>query len=257
MKLSIIIACKNNVKTIEKALLSILEQTYSDIELIVIDAVSTDGTLKLVQYYAKQFNGRFKWLSEPDQGISDAFNKGLKLATGDYIYFLGADDYLWQKDVIEKMLSQASVPADCFICGQIARIKADSEQIVYISSCKPFKKSSLLWRMPLPHQALLTPRAFFKQYGYFDLNNIYSMDYEHLLRAYQNFPEVKMKEVVVAAWREGGIGANKLLKVFAEYHQIKLKNKVAPIWILALINQWILMKYYIKRSLIRFKMIKP
>ena len=92
MKISIITAAWNSAATIEDTLRSILAQTYQDWECIVIDGASSDGTRNILRSYETRFNGRLHWISEPDQGIYDAMNKGIRLATGDYLCFLNAGD---------------------------------------------------------------------------------------------------------------------------------------------------------------------
>ena len=91
MKISVVTVCYNAADTIEKTMLSVLNQTYHDIEYIIIDGGSTDGTVEIIRKYADRIA---YWVSEPDKGIYDAMNKGIKVATGEYIYFLGADDLL-------------------------------------------------------------------------------------------------------------------------------------------------------------------
>ena len=103
--------------------------------------------------------------------------------------------------------------------------------------------------MSLPHQGLFTHRKLFIDYGLFDIENTFCMDYEHLLRAYKQFPAVVIKDVVVARWRADGIGNKRELEVLAEYDVIKRKNKVAKKNILSLINQWILLKFRLRKIL--------
>ena len=95
MKVSIVTATYNAAHTLRDTIESVLAQDYGDIEYIVVDGASTDGTLALLHSYESRFDGRMRWVSEPDKGIYDAMNKGVKMATGDWIYFLGCDDYLY------------------------------------------------------------------------------------------------------------------------------------------------------------------
>lgn len=91
MKISVVTVCYNAADTIERTMLSVLNQTYHDIEYIIIDGGSTDGTVDIIRKYADKIA---YWVSEPDKGIYDAMNKGIKISNGEYIYFLGADDVL-------------------------------------------------------------------------------------------------------------------------------------------------------------------
>lgn len=254
IKVSIIIASLNAVKRIENAILSVLNQDYNNIEIVVIDGGSTDGTLDII----KKYQDRIKyWVSKKDKGISDAFNKGVNASSGDYINFQGADDYLLKNDVISLMMKDINKDKDMLVCGRIERIKESEEKVIsWVSKEKFTGRKSLLFRMSLPHQALFTNKKFFEEYGNFDLSVKFSMDYELLLRAYKNFPEVIMKNVFVSAWREGGIGGNRNLKIYKEYFEIKKKNKVAPVYILYLVYLWSVFKYYVRNFLVFLNLYK-
>ena len=248
--ISIIVAVFNGASFIEETILSVLNQDYCNIELIVIDGCSTDGTQEILKQYENEIDF---WLSEPDTGISNAFNKGVKLARGDYINFQGAGDYLINDDVVSKMLCGVNSDLDMLVCGRIERVAATSDKRVlgvfpqkYFST---FKKTSLLFRMSLPHQALLTNKKMFDKYGLFDESNLFCMDYEHLLRAYHEFPNVVLKDVNFSAWREGGVGTGRIREVLREYNYIKYKNRVAPSSILWLVNLFIILKFYLRNYL--------
>ena len=103
MKISIITVTYNSESTLSDTLSSVLKQTYPDIEYLIIDGASTDGTIALIDSYEPLFNGKLKWISEKDQGIYDAMNKGLRMATGDVIGILNSDDYFTRIDIIEKI----------------------------------------------------------------------------------------------------------------------------------------------------------
>ena len=144
---------------------------------------------------------------------------------------------------------------DMFISCRIKRVSNEKiERIKWVAPSvfrAEFDKRSLLFKMSLPHQGLLTSRKFFQEYGLFDIQIKYSMDYEHLLRAYRKFPKVIMKNIYFSAWREGGVGTGNIIKVLDEYHFIKLKNRIASIWMLELINFYIKLKFFI-RHIINF-----
>jgi len=98
LTISIITVSYNAIKTIEQTIRSVISQTYENIEYIIIDGGSTDGTVDIIKKYAEQITF---WVTESDDGIYDAMNKGIDVATGDYVYFLGSDDFLANEDVIE------------------------------------------------------------------------------------------------------------------------------------------------------------
>ena len=98
MKISVVTVCYNAADTIEKTILSVLNQTYHDIEYIIIDGGSTDGTVEIIRKYADKIA---YWVSEPDKGIYDAMNKGIEVATGEWINFMNAGDRFYKSDVIK------------------------------------------------------------------------------------------------------------------------------------------------------------
>lgn len=109
VKISVITVCYNAVDTLEKTIQSVLEQTYHNIEYIIIDGGSTDGTVEIIHRYVDYLA---YWVSEPDRGIYDAMNKGIERATGEWVNFMNAGDYFYNYDVISnvfKVLQKADV----------------------------------------------------------------------------------------------------------------------------------------------------
>ncbi len=241
---SIITAVYNGEKYLEETIKSIINQTYENIEYIIIDGGSTDDTIDIIKKYEDKIS---YWISEKDAGISDAFNKGVKVAKGEYINFQGDGDGFYEKDSISKIMKGIDSEKDMFISGKIQRISPNGEELYKSKYIEKFDKKSLLFRMSLPHQGLFTHINYFKKYGLFDVNNIFCMDYEHLLRAYHEFPNVVMKDIVVAKWRADGLGNSREVKIYKEYDKIKRDNKIASSIVLDLINIWILFKYYLKK----------
>lgn len=239
-KISIIIPTLNKCQELSETLESIRNQTYKNVEVVVIDGGSRDGTVNLLK---KSNAAVSSWLSEPDNGISDAFNKGVRLSTGDYLYFLGAGDYLWDNNVLTKMMQGIDPMKDILVCGRINRIPEKGNRVLYTSTLN-FKKWHLLYKMSLPHQGLFMGKKYFDKYGLFDMHLKYSMDYDLLLRSYKNFPEVVLKDVMVAAWREGGVGKDRTLEIFDEYKMIRIKNKIAPKMLIDFIDILSRLKYH-------------
>jgi len=246
-KISIIIAVKNAKDPLKRTLDSIRAQTIP-LEIIVIDSLSSDGTLNVITQNQDIISA---YRSEPDRGISDAFNKGLKLATGDYINYQGAGDLLFAPDCIERLFSNV-VDTDILICGKVMRVQEDGTPLwVAPKQIKAFKPSTLLFKMSLPHQGLFTHRSFFEKFGVFDLEMKFAMDYELLLRAYHQFPKTVVKDIIVSKWQAGGVGSNRILEVFDEYHRIKMQHHIAAPSLLKLIDQLNRLKYRIKTKWLR------
>jgi len=229
-KISIILPTYNDKKVdLKRVIDSVAGQTYKNWELVIVDGaecgVKSDKNIKVIK--------------APAKGISDAFNNGVEAAKGDYLYFIGASDYLWDKNVLEKMMD--GIKNELLVCGRINRVSEDG--IIRYTSSLNFNKWKLIYKMGLPHQGLFTHRKFFEKYGMFDVNCKYSMDYELLLRAYKSWPGVVMKDVVVAAWTEGGIGKNRTGEVLDEYHNNRIKNGIAPEIVLNFIDKIIELRY--------------
>ena len=117
MKISVITVCYNEAATIEKTLESIFNQTYQNIEFIVIDGGSTDGTLDIIEKYKDKIA---YFVSEPDEGIYNAMNKGIKASSGEVLYFLNANDTLYSDDVLETVVSVFEKGNYDFVYGNIA-----------------------------------------------------------------------------------------------------------------------------------------
>jgi len=243
IKISIIIAVYNGERFLKQTISSILNQTYKNLELIIVDGKSSDGTLEIIKGFDSK---KIKWISENDKGISDAFNKGLDLATGDYINFQGDGDGFKNNFVLEKLFSGIKLENKPLICGNIERVDINGNFIFQTDLKNKFNKKSLLFKMSLPHQGLFTPKEFFNTFGKFDGKNKYCMDYDILLRAYHNFPPVICDKITVSYWRADGLGEGRTIEILKEYNKIKIKNKVSNRVYLFLIHLFSISKFYVK-----------
>lgn len=106
MKISIITVCKNSALFIGDAIQSVLSQMHEDYEYIIVDGNSTDSTLEIIKNQEALFKGRLKWISEPDRGLYDAINKGIKLATGEIVGLLNSDDFFSADDILGRIASE-------------------------------------------------------------------------------------------------------------------------------------------------------
>jgi glycosyltransferase involved in cell wall biosynthesis len=181
MKISILTISYNSVKTIERAIKSVLIQKYIDWEHIVIDGGSTDGTIEILNKYT-----HLKWISEPDQGQSDAMNKAFTLATGDVIGYLNSDDY-YCEDVFEMVASIfQKEPTPDMAVGKLKILYQN--QTLYRFPTSKYTDISHFWlhRFPANPVSYFYKRTIQEEIGVFPVDNHYTMDYWFLLRAFKN-----------------------------------------------------------------------
>lgn len=170
MKLSIITINRNNDSGLRQTMQSVLSQTCTDFEYVIVDGASTDKSVEVIHSFAPQpdmnINGlQVRWLSEPDTGIYNAMNKGVHMSKGEYLLFLNSGDWLYRNDVVRNILS--IFDGTDIIQGNIVVVKDDVEIIQ-----RGYGRSELsmvdVYNNQFLHQATFTRRACFEQYGYFD-----------------------------------------------------------------------------------------
>lgn len=203
MKISIITVCYNSEKTIADTLKSIAAQDYQDIEHIIIDGASKDQT----QAIARSYPHVKHLLSEPDQGLYDAMNKGIARATGQYIAFLNADDYYAGPSILSQaaQLLQAS-QADT-LYGDLQYIQPEPpHQVVRHWKSRPYQKRLFRKGWMPPHPTFFARRELFERYGAFDLSFRSAADYELMLRFLYRYgaTAVYLPQVMVKM-RTGGL----------------------------------------------------
>ena len=204
MKVSIITVVLNNVQHIEKCINSVLNQTYGNIEYIIIDGGSTDGTIDLIKKYEKQIS---RWVSEPDRGIYDAMNKGIIKSSGDIIGVLNSDDMFADEKVIGQVV-------DCFLdtytdtCyGDLAYVdRNDINKIIrYWKSNSYYKNNFKKGWMP-PHPAFFVRSSVYERFGLFNLYFPLAADYELMLRfLYKNDVSTTYIPKCLVTMRTGGL----------------------------------------------------
>jgi len=184
LKVSIITVCYNSEKYIRTAIESVLYQTYEDIEYIIVDGNSTDGIINIIKTYLPLFNSRLRWISESDNGIYDAMNKGIHIATGVLVGILNSDDFLSSPDIIQKIVEQFKADASIqAIYGDIRFVKSDnlSKTVRYYSS-KKFTPKMFRWGFMPAHPSFYTYKHNYDKYGYYQTDYMIAADYELLIR---------------------------------------------------------------------------
>lgn len=228
-KISIIIATLNCERTLKKCLDSIVEQTYPNKEIIILDGISRDTTPQIAQEYAKEI-AYFE--SSPDTGIYHAWNKALAHVTGDWVLFMGADDYFFSDVILNKAvncitsLQGASVVYGCALLGdKDSEIKRGAEW-----SWTKFRRKMI----GIPHTATFHNSVLFKQYGNFDESFRLAGDYEFLLRVGAELNPVFVNETFVCMGKYG-ISKTQHILALNENRRAQLKHKVASNW---RVNAW-------------------
>lgn len=200
MKITIITVCYNASSCIEKTIQSIINQTYSNIEYIIIDGKSTDSTLNLIRKYEKYIS---HWISEPDNGVFDAMNKGISMASGEYIIFMNAGDYFAETSIIEDVVNYImhNNNADVYH-GDIYR---DIKSPKHIWKDIPFYlNKKKLKGMNICHQAIFTKLSTAKKY-YFDTSYKVSADYNMMMQIFKDKGSFKYIPLNIAIYNTTGI----------------------------------------------------
>lgn len=171
IKLSIITVNLNNSKSLENTILSVIEQTFSNYELIIIDGGSTDGSVEIIRKFEAHFNppegglkvkSKLKWVSEKDSGIYNAMNKGIEMARGEYCYFLNSGEVLYNKFVFEKVFK--SNPTQSFVVGNAIMVY---DYVVRVEK-EPELSFGYFYKGSICHQAAFIKRSLFDSYGFYD-----------------------------------------------------------------------------------------
>lgn len=197
--LSVITVVYNNVADIEQTMLSVLNQTYQGIEYIVIDGLSTDGTVPIIEKYKDRLA---KFVSEKDKGIYDAMNKGLALATGDYVLFMNSGDGIYSADTVANVFA-AATDADIYY-GETEMIDPQGNSLGQRRHKAPknFTWRSFKYGMSISHQAIYIKRSLV---GSYDPKYQLSADIDWILRAAKKAKTIVNVHQYVAKYRVGGM----------------------------------------------------
>lgn len=199
MKISIITATYNSAATIRDCIQSVNSQTYNNIEHIIIDGASKDNTLEIINSLP---NRVITIVSEPDKGIYDAMNKGIKAATGDVIGILNSDDFFASNDVIENIVKEFSNDSTLEgIYTNLYYVNQDNpDQIIRHWVSNSFKKRSFFKGWHPPHPTLYLRRDVYENYGNFNLDFSLSADFELMLRFFEKY-NIKTKYLPITTIR--------------------------------------------------------
>lgn len=197
--ITVITICYDAERFLDQTIRSVLAQSYPAIEYIIIDGASNDGTLDIIRKYDDSIA---EWISEPDQGIANAMNKGLARASGELVLFLHADDYLIDETVVARAAERMTEAFDIY---------AFNIQFDKSGRTELLRPRGLDWRVNfktgLWHQAVFCHRDLFHRIGDFDIGFRIAMDYEFFLRAYRSGARLQHIDLPLAVMRDTGISS--------------------------------------------------
>ncbi len=241
MKISIITVCYNAGAAIERTIQSVLRQNYPAIEYIVVDGASTDQTLDVIKKFGTKID---KVISEKDQGIYDAMNKGLAISTGDLVYFLNADDTLIDEDVLSGIARVfLGDPSKTLIYGRVKQSNV-SGPVELFNGQFAIRTLDDFLQKTICHQAVFAHRSLFSKIGNFDCQYKYAADYEWLVRAYKYNPNgFFYVDKEIANYVSGGRSYQQGSITTEEYAKVRLKH------LFSLKHAWYFSRYVILRGL--------
>ena len=228
-KITVITVCLNAVETLQRTIDSLLNQRYERLEYIVIDGGSTDGTLDIIrrnQHVITQF------VSEPDHGIADAFNKGIGKSTGDLIGILNADDWYHDEALTQVAETYLDIPAQTrnqtILHGDLNFVTNGFSTRVRPRMRKDSRNHwSFFFDMPVHHPTCFVPRAVYQESEGFDIDYQVAMDFEFLLRARQLGVRFRYIPSILASFSYGGISTRQTKLAIQEVRRAQRKNKLS------------------------------
>jgi len=218
MKITIITVCFNSAKTIENAIQSVMSQKYHDLEYIIIDGGSSDGTLDIIEKYKDDI---LLCISEPDDGIYDAMNKGIQRASGDVVAFLNSDDwYVSDADVFNKVEKYFTDSGADIISGYIYYVS--NEGIKRKVPLDKMTNENILFGAVYPHPSMFVKRALFLKLGCFDTSYKIAADNKWIIDAYMSGVNILLVEEYFTCFREGGVSTARRYDAMQEQFAIAL-----------------------------------
>ncbi|WP_457747002.1 glycosyltransferase family 2 protein [Sulfurimonas sp.] len=204
MKVSIITVVYNNKSTISDAIESVLTQTYKNIEYIIVDGASSDGTVDVIKSYGDKIN---KFVSEPDNGLYDAMNKGIELATGDVVGILNSDDFYVDRFVIDKIVKEFKEKKVDSVYADLVYVKPENlEKIVRYYDSSKFHPSKFAYGWMPAHPTFFVKKWVYEKYGRFKTDYKIAADYEILVRFLEKYKiNYFYLDEVIVKMRMGGI----------------------------------------------------
>ena len=225
MKISIITVCYNAQMYIEKTIQSVLDQTYPEIEYIIVDGASTDNTLAIVNKYKEKIS---KIISEKDDGMYYAMNKGIAESSGDILYFLNSDDQLYDHDVIQNVVTLFGENSNVeMVRGNIKFINIPDGEHVIVNDHRFAQlktRRDLFTKLNFSHQGIFAKRSVFNKVGGFNLAYKLGADFDWFLRCYKAPIQIKYADIFIAFYNAQGLSQIKKMESLIERVKVVYKN---------------------------------
>ena len=201
---TVVVAVRNGARNLQRCIDSVATQTLPNRELIVMDGGSTDGTAEILKANATTIG---YWESEPDRGIFHAWNKAVARARGEWLCFLGADDYLWTPDTLEQFRPhlKAATPAHRVVYGALAVVARSGDMIAVIDQPWEYARRRFFTAMSIPHPGTFHHRSLFAEHGPFNESFRQAGDYDFLLREFKTHAPHYVADLIQAGYEEGGV----------------------------------------------------
>lgn len=209
MTISIITATYNSASTLRSTFDSVLSQTYKNIDYVVVDGGSTDGTLDIIREYEPRFSGHMRWISERDRGIYDAMNKGIMMARGEVVGILNSDDFYTSDDVLECVVRGFDDSLDA-VYGDIHYVHPnDLSKCVRYYSSKNFKPWTVRFGYMPAHPSFYVRKAVYDKYGLYSLDYKIAADFDMIVRLFcKHRINAKYMKKDFVTMRTGGISTS-------------------------------------------------
>lgn len=232
MKISLITVTYNSDITLKTTLDSIIEQSHTDYEYIVVDGASKDNTVELIKKYEPKFKNKLKWISEPDKGLYDAMNKGIQMATGDVIGILNSDDFFTSNHILQQV-SEAFKKNENLdaVYGDVHFVNPENLQksVRYYSS-KVFKRGLMRLGFMPAHPSFYMRKACFDKYGLYKTEYKIAADFEYLLRViFKHNIRTQYIPIDMVTMRTGGAstsGMQSHIKIMKEHLRAFRENGI-------------------------------
>lgn len=183
LKFSLVSVTFNSDATLKDTIESILNQSFPNLEYIVVDGLSKDNTVNVIKEYESRFSGRLKWISEKDKGLYDAMNKGIRMATGDIVGIINSDDFYHRTDILAKVADAFQDETVQAVYGDVRFVNPNNlDKTVRYYSSKNFSPKLFRYGFMPAHPTFFTYRKYFDKFGYYKTDYRIAADYELLIR---------------------------------------------------------------------------